>query len=132
MPMLNRLKSLCWLVCFLLIACSSSTVGVFKSEQSVKLRSISIHNITPFSVTNFEISVEESSALLSCSMILPGGICRLGFPEVALQNHKTTIVWSQRGREYRELLTLQNLPLPGMTQIRISINDAGSLDAKAI
>ena len=131
MPMLNRLKSLWWLACFLLIACSSSTVGVFKSEESIKLSSISIHNETRMSVTNFEISVEQSSALLSCSLILPGGICQLGFPEVPLQNHTTTVVWTQVKRKYTKLLTLQNVPVPGMTQIRINIDGSGNLEALA-
>ncbi len=76
------------------------------------LDALIIQNKTAVPVLDVALRVPETHGIVSCSSILPGQDCSVGFPERKNENHQATLSWTQNGRSYTKPLIGKQEPKP--------------------
>ncbi len=79
-------------------------LGACAATPEQTLDALIIQNKTSTPVYDVALRVPETHGIVSCSSILPGFDCSVGFPERKNENHAATLSWMQNGRSYNKPL----------------------------
>ena len=106
-------------------------LGACASVPEQNLNALVIQNNTNAPVYDVVLRIPETHGIVSCSAILPGYDCYLGFKERKNENRVAILSWTQNGKSYTK-------PLVGSKETKlhpdypykavVSIMDQGQLD----
>lgn len=91
--------------CFVFILLKGCSLTTPSTKSTVTLDNLFIKNNTTVHMINVTLKVPKRGSNVSCSLILPGYDCSLGFPAIKFENNPATLSWSQNNHTY-------NKPLP--------------------
>jgi len=115
----------------IMVCLAVAALGACTSASDQTLNALIIQNKTSVPVFDVSLRVPETHGIVSCSSILPGHDCSVGFPERKNENHAATLSWEQDGKSYTK-------PLVGRKETKshpdypykavVTILDRGQLD----
>ena len=108
---------------FIMSACATTP------EQ--KLDTLIIQNMTNVPVFDAALRIPETGGIVSCSTILSGADCSVGFSERANDNNQTVLSWKQNERKYQKplVVTKETKSHPDYPhKIVVAIINSGQLD----
>ena len=106
-------------------------LGACASKPEQSLDALIIQNNTNTPVFDVALRVPETHGIVSCSSILPGYDCSVGFQERKNENHAATLSWTQNGKSYTKPLVGSKEPKPHPDypyKAVVTIMDQGQLD----
>ena len=90
----------------LCIACAALAACGVKPQT---VNELIIQNRTSEVVYEVKLKIPETGKIVSCSSILSGSECSLGFPERALQGNLANLSWLEDGVGYNRTLSAGNI-----------------------
>ncbi len=125
---LKRLYRFATLITLGLLIVTCTHTPQVSEDKPPFINELIITNKTDGALKEVRLNVLDTKRFIACSIILPKTACSLGFKKTSLEEHPTTLTWSQNSNVYtRRVKALNAQPEREVSTVHVDIHDDGKL-----